>query len=152
MILKMLEESIMSQAKKGDMVKVHYTGRLNDGTVFDTSKNRQPLQFTIGQGQVIAGVEEAVDGMNAGESKTATIPQDKAYGARREEMVVVVDRKQLPEELNPKVGQRLELTQENDQSILVTVTDLTDASITLDANHPLAGKDLVFDLELVEIA
>lgn len=141
----------MAQAKQGDTVRVHYTGKLGDGTVFDTSRERHPLQFTIGKGAVIAGFEQAVVGMNTGESKTTTIPVDQAYGPRKDDMIVTVERSQLPPNVNPKVGQRLELTQMNDQTILVTVTAVTDTTMTLDANHPLAGKDLTFDLELVGI-
>ncbi len=141
----------MAQAKQGDTVNVHYTGKLQDGTVFDTSRSRRPLQFTIGKGQVIAGFEQAVIGMNTGESKTTTIPVDQAYGRRRDDMIVTMQRDQLPPDLNPEVGQRLELTQMDDQTILVTVTDKTDTTMTLDANHPLAGKELTFDIELVAI-
>lgn len=141
----------MAQAKQGDTVKVHYTGKLEDGTVFDTSRSRHPLQFTIGKGQVIEGFEQAVAGMNVGESKTTTIPVEKAYGPRRDDMIVIINRSQLPGDVQPNVGQRLELTQENDQIILVTVTGSTDSTITLDANHPLAGKALTFDLELVGV-
>jgi FKBP-type peptidyl-prolyl cis-trans isomerase 2 len=138
-------------AKQGDTVKVHYTGKLDDGTVFDTSRTRHPLQFTLGKGQVISGFESAVTGMNIGESKTTTIPVDQAYGPRRDDMIVTVKRDQFPPDVNPNVGQRLELEQENSQSILVTVTDVSDSNITLDANHPLAGKALTFELELVGI-
>jgi peptidylprolyl isomerase len=141
----------MAQAKKGDTVRVHYTGKLEDGTVFDTSLNRHPLQFTIGNGQVIAGFEQAVAGMNTGESKTAVIPVELGYGQRRDDMIVTVKRDQLPPDLTAKVGQRLEITQADDQVLLVTVTGITESSITLDANHPLAGKVLTFDLELVGI-
>lgn len=141
----------MTQAKQGDTVQVHYTGMLSDGTVFDTSRNRHPLQFTIGNGQVIQGVEEAVTGMNIGESKTATIPAEKGYGPHREDMIVTVNRSQLPGEVRPGVGQRLEIMQTDDQVILVTVTGATESTITLDANHPLAGKPLTFELELVGI-
>ncbi len=141
----------MAQAKQGDTVNVHYTGKLQDGTVFDSSRSRRPLQFTIGKGQVIAGFEQAVIGMNTGESKTTTIPVDQAYGRRRDDMIVTMRRDQLPPDLNPEVGQRLELTQMDDQTILVTVTDKTDTTMTLDANHPLAGKELTFDIELVGI-
>jgi FKBP-type peptidyl-prolyl cis-trans isomerase 2 len=144
-------ENTMAQAKQGDTVNVHYTGKLGDGTVFDTSRNRHPLQFTIGKGQVIAGFEQAVVGMSTGESKTATIPVDQAYGPRREDMIMTMERSQLPPDLDPKVGQRLELTQMDDQNILVTVTAITDTTMTLDANHPLSGKDLIFDIELVGI-
>jgi peptidylprolyl isomerase len=141
----------MTQAKQGDTINVHYTGKLPDGTIFDTSRNRHPLQFTIGKGQVIAGFEQAVIGMHTGESRTTTIPVDLAYGPRRDEMVVTVDRSQLPAGLDPLVGQRLELTQTDDQTILVTVTAVTDTNMTLDANHPLAGKELTFDIELLAI-
>ncbi len=141
----------MTQAKQGDTVKVHYTGKLEDGTVFDTSRTRHPLQFKIGNGQVIEGFEQAIAGMNVGESKTTTIPVEKAYGPRRDDMVVTVKRDQFPPDVKPGVGQRLEITQENNQNILVTVMDITDSTITLDANHPLAGRSLTFELELVGI-
>jgi FKBP-type peptidyl-prolyl cis-trans isomerase 2 len=141
----------MTQAKQGDTVNIHYTGKLGDGTVFDTSLNRHPLQITIGKGQVIPGFERAVIGMNTGESKTATIPVDQAYGSRRDDMIVTVERSTLPADLNPAVGQRLELTQMDDNTVLVTVTAVTDTTMTLDANHPLAGKDLTFDIQLVGI-
>ena len=142
----------MKQAKKGDSVVVHYTGKLADGTVFDSSRDRQPIQFKVGDGQVIPGVENAVVVMNAGDSKTAKIPSEEAYGPRRDDMVVTLDRSQLPADLDPKVGQRLELTQENDQTVLATITDLSEKNITLDGNHPLAGKELTFELELVQVA
>ncbi len=141
----------MAQAKQGDTVNVHYTGKLEDGTVFDSSRSRNPLQFTIGKGQVIPGFEQAVVGMNPGESRTTRIPVDQAYGPRQADRIVTVERDQLPPGLNPLVGQRLELTQMDDQRILVTVSATTDTTLTLDANHPLAGKDLVFDIELVKI-
>jgi peptidylprolyl isomerase len=141
----------MTQAKQGDTVKVHYTGKLNDGAVFDTSRNRHPLQFTIGKGQVIVGFEQAIDGMNIGESKTVIIPVEKAYGPHLKEMIISMERSKLPAGLDPKVGQRLELTQMDDRNILVTVLAITDSMLTLDANHPLSGKDLTFDIELVGI-
>jgi peptidylprolyl isomerase len=141
----------MSQAKQGDTVQLHNMGKLQDGTVFDTSRERHPLQFTIGNGQVIDGFEKAVIGMKIGESKTARIPMEQAYGPRREDLVVTMDRSKLPPGLNPKIGQRLELTQVDDQTSLVTVTDATESTLTLDANHPLAGKELTFDIELISI-
>jgi peptidylprolyl isomerase len=141
----------MAQAKTGDTVHVNYTGKLADGTIFDTSRDRHPVQFTIGKGQLIAGFEQAVIGMNKGESKTIVIPADQAYGPRLEENVVAVDRKNLPAGLNAEVGQRLEITQTDDKTVLVTVVEVSEASMTLDANHPLAGKDLTFDIELVGI-
>lgn len=141
----------MAQAKHGDTVKIHYTGKLQDGTIFDSSKKRHPLQFTIGEGKVIAGFEQAVIGMKTGELKTATIPVDQAYGPRRDEMIITMNRSQLPPEMIPQVGQRLEVTQTDDQSFLATVTEVNDATLKLDANHPLAGKELIFELELVGV-
>lgn len=141
----------MVQAQRGDTVQVHYTGKLEDGTVFDTSTNRDPLQFTIGEGQIIPGFEQAVVGMNPGESKTVTIPMDQAYGPHREEMVLEVDRKQFPDHLNPEVGQQLQVRQQNGQTMIVTVVEVSETNVTLDANHPLAGEDLTFDIHLVGI-
>jgi peptidylprolyl isomerase len=141
----------MAEAKQGDTVQLHYMGKLPDGTIFDTSRERRPLQFIIGNGQVIAGFEQAVIGMKVGELKTARIPMEQAYGPRRDDLVVTMDRSKLPPGLNPKVGQRLEMTQVDDQTSLVTVTGATESTLTLDANHPLAGKELTFDIELVGI-
>ncbi len=141
----------MAQAKTGDTVKVHYTGKLDDGTVFDTSADREPLQFTIGQGQLIPDFEQAVVGMNPGESKTVQIPSDNAYGPHHEEMVMEVRRKEFPADLDPEVDQRLQVQQQDGQTFAVTVTAVSESSVTLDANHPLAGKDLTFDVQLTEI-
>ncbi len=141
----------MAEAKNGDNVKVHYTGRLDDGSVFDSSEGHEPLEFTLGQGQVIPGFESAVNGMTEGEVKTTQIPADEAYGPHYPEMVLVVPRSQLPPDMNPQVGDQLELQQENGQSFVVNVTDVSDDEITLDANHPLAGKDLTFDIRLVRV-
>jgi peptidylprolyl isomerase len=142
----------MAQAKFGDTVKVHYTGKLDDGTVFDSSLSGDPLEFTIGEGMIIPGFEQAVVGMSPGDSKTEHIPVDQAYGPHREEMVVVVDRAQMPKELEPEIGQQLQIQQPTGQSIPVVVTDVSTSEVTLDANHPLAGEDLTFDIQLVEIA
>ncbi|KPL04127.1 MAG: peptidylprolyl isomerase [candidate division Zixibacteria bacterium SM23_73_2] len=141
----------MTKAKNGDRVKVHYTGKLDDGRVFDSSVKREPIEFIIGKGQVIPGFEKAVEGMNPGESKTTKVPPEKAYGPRREEMIVEVEREKIPAQLDPKVGQRLQLQQPDGRVIRVTVTDVSESSVTLDANHPLAGKELTFDIQLVEI-
>jgi peptidylprolyl isomerase len=146
------QEINMTQAKEGNTVKIHYTGRLQDGTEFDSSSDREPLQFNIGSGQVIPGFEEAVTGMRVGEKKTAQIPCDKAYGKRDPSMVMVVDRKHVPAEINPEVGQRLQVGSPNGQLLVVTVIEISHENITLDANPPLAGEDLTFDIELVEIA
>lgn len=139
------------QAKQGDTVKVHYKGSLEDGTVFDSSLERDPLVFTLGEGRVISGFDEAVTGMSEGESKAARVPAEKAYGPHRDDMVLDVGRENIPESLDVQVGQQLQLQQENAQPIPVTVTDVSDEAVTLDANHPLAGKDLTFELELLEI-
>ena len=149
----------MAQAKEGDRVKVHYTGRLDDGTVFDSSEceddgcgcGHGPLEFTIGGGQVIPGFDAGVKGLSVGESKTIHIPVDEAYGERIEEMVAVVPRGDLPPDMKPEVGQQLEVTQEDGQAFTVIVMDVNDKTITIDANHPLAGQALNFDLKLVEI-
>jgi peptidylprolyl isomerase len=141
----------MVQAKSGDTVKIHYTGKLNDGTVFDSSVNREPLEFTLARGQVIPGFEQAVLGMTPGESKTQTIPMTQAYGPYREEMVIQVNREQLPPDLAPEVGQQLQVQQPDGQAVPVFITEVTDSQVTLDANHPLAGEDLIFDIQLVEI-
>lgn len=141
----------MSEAKKGDKVKVHYTGKLQDGSIFDSSVDREPLEFELGAGMMIAGFDKAVDGMNVGEKVTAEIPANEAYGDKNEEMMVDVPRDQLPPEMKPEVGQQLAMQQPNGQSIPVVVTKVEDATVQIDANHPLAGKDLIFDIELVSI-
>lgn len=140
----------MEQAKAGDTVRVHYTGRLDDGSVFDSSRGREPLEFTLGGGQVIAGFDDAVTGMAPGQEKTVTIPSEQAYGPRRDEMRVQVERSQFPSDIEPQVGQRLQMSQ-GGQVAVVTITEVSDDQVTLDANHPLAGQDLTFDLELVSI-
>lgn len=142
----------MAQAKKDDQVKVHYTGRLTDGTEFDASPENAPLEFTIGKGEVIPGFEEAVDGMSPGEKKTVNLSSDQAYGPHRQEMVAEIERKNIPEDLKLEIGNQLEVTQENGQPFVVKITGLSEETVTLDANHPLAGQELVFDIELLEIA
>jgi peptidylprolyl isomerase len=141
----------MVQAKPGDTVKIHYTGRLDDGTVFDSSADRDPLEFTLSGGQVIPGFDQAVVGMAPGETKTEKIPMDQAYGPYRAEMVVEVSRQQMPPDLEPEVGQQLQVQQPDGQILPVFVTEVTESKVTLDANHPLAGEDLTFDIQLVEI-
>jgi len=137
-------------AKNGDTVKVHYTGKLQDGTVFDTSVGSEPLEFTLGQGQIISGFEQAVIGMRAGESKTVTIPVDQAYGPYYDDMVLEVERDELPEDLEPEVGMQLQMNQGDGGIMIVTITEVSETTIKIDANHPLAGQDLTFDIELVE--
>ncbi|MEA5535534.1 peptidylprolyl isomerase [Crocosphaera sp. XPORK-15E] len=141
----------MVQAKLGDTVRVNYTGKLEDGTVFDSSVDRDPLEFAVGEGQVIAGFEEAVVGMNLGEAKTVTIPSDQAYGPYQEQLVMIVEEQQMPPELDVEVGQQLQMRHPSGQVIPVVITNVADSQVTLDANHPLAGEDLTFEIELVEI-
>jgi peptidylprolyl isomerase len=141
----------MTSAKVGDTVQVHYTGKLDDGTVFDSSVDSDPLQFTIGEGSIIPGFEQAVIGMIPGDAKTQLIPNDQAYGPYLEEMTVTVDRQQMPTDIPPEVGQQLQIQQSTGQVIPVIITDISDETVTLDANHPLAGEDLTFDIQLVAI-
>lgn len=142
----------MSKAKDGDTVKVHYTGTLENGEVFDTSKEREPLEFQLGEGQLIPGFEKAVIGMGEGDSTTVEIPSDEAYGEVREDLVINVPKDQLPEEVEPKIGMQLQVNQQNGQPIPVRITEIKDEELILDANHPLAGKDLKFEIELLEVA
>jgi len=141
----------MSKAKANDKVRVHYTGKLASGEVFDSSREREPLEFTVGAGQMIPGFDNAVNGMEINEQKEVTIPCDEAYGERMDEMIQQVPKTQLPEDMNPEVGQTLVASNGQGQETHVIVTEVTENDITVDANHPLAGKDLVFDIELVEI-
>jgi len=145
------DQNETAQAKVGDTIRVHYTGTLDNGTVFDSSIGREPLQFTIGLGQMIPGFDKGVVGLNLNESKTITIPADQAYGQYRADLVQVAARDQLPPDSELEVGQVLQASQPNGQIILVTVTNVTDTDVTLDANHPLAGKNLTFEIQLVEI-
>ncbi|MEX0684847.1 MAG: peptidylprolyl isomerase [Balneolales bacterium] len=141
----------MSQIKTGDTVKVHYTGKLADGSEFDSSINKEPMQFKIGEGKLIPGFEQAVVGMNVGERNTFTIPSTEAYGDRREDMNVNVEKEKLPEDLKPELGQQLQIQQQDGNAIPVVIADVTETHVTLDANHPLAGEDLTFEVEVVEI-
>ena len=141
----------MGQPTSGDTVRVHYTGTLAEGETFDSSQGREPFEFTLGASQVIPGFEKAVEGMQVGETRTATIPAAEAYGEARSEMRFEVEREKLPEDLEPEVGQRLTLQQPDGNSLPIRVVEVADQSVTLDANHPLAGEDLTFELELVEI-
>lgn len=140
----------MTQAQIGNDVKVHYTGRLDDGTEFDSSREREPLGFTLGEGQLIPGFERAVIGMTVGDSKTVKVPAEQAYGPHHEEMVLEVPREQFPPNISPAVGQQLEMHQ-GERVIQVRVTEVSPKDVTLDANHPLAGQDLTFEIELVAL-
>ncbi len=141
----------MAQARSGDTVRIHYTGRLDDGTVFKTSCGCNPLKFKIGKSSLIPAFQETVVGMKPGKSRTVKIAAGEAYGPRRTEMVVTIDRNKFSENIKPSVGLELDICQLNGKVSLVKVIDVSECSVTLDANHPLAGKDLTFDIELVEI-
>jgi peptidylprolyl isomerase len=141
----------LATIKEGDTVKVHYTGTIADGTVFDSSREREPLEFTIGQGQLIPGFEKAVVGMNVGDTNTVTIPSGEAYGDKKDDMVIDVDRGQIPPDIKPEVGQQLQIQQKDGGAIPVVITEITDETVQLDANHPLAGQDLAFEIEVVEV-
>ena len=138
-------------AQNGNIVQVHYTGTLQDGTMFETSVGREPLEFTLGEDRMIPGFEQAVLGMKIGESKTVTIPAEDAYGPYDADMTLVVSREELPGDMTPEVGQQLEMTGSDGGTIIVIITEVSDTTVTLDANHPLAGKDLTFEIELVSI-
>jgi len=138
-------------AKDGDSVLVHYKGTLEDGSVFDTSRGREPLEFILGSESMIPGFNQAIHGMQVGGIKMVTISADEAYGQRRDDLVLTIERDRLPEGLEPSIGQQLEMRQADGRTAIVLVTDVSEASITVDANHRLAGKDLTFEIELVEI-
>ncbi|MGE0681965.1 MAG: peptidylprolyl isomerase [Candidatus Binatia bacterium] len=141
----------VKQAKPGDTVQVHYVGRLAKGETLGPSESNDPVQFTIGEGQVIQGLEQAVIGMQPGEAKTTNIPAEKAYGPHLQERVKTIDRRRLPKDLKPEAGQRLRVRQKDGRCTVVTVTKVLPSRVTLDANPPLAGKDLVFDIQLLAI-
>jgi peptidylprolyl isomerase len=141
----------MARAQSGNRVYIHYTGRLEDGTVFDSSTGRDPLAFTLGSGQVIAGFDAAVQGMAVGESCTTVIPPVEGYGEHRSELEIEVPMEHLPEGYTPEVGGELQMTTSQGQPVPVRVIRVQDTSVTLDANHPLAGKVLTFEIELVSI-
>lgn len=141
----------MAQAKKGDTVRIHYTGKLEDEEVFDSSVDREPLEFILGDGKIIPGFEEAVVGMAPGESKTVSIPPEKAYGPHRKELVADIERNRIPDSLELQVGKHVQLRQPNGGMVQAKVTSMSESKVTIDANHPLAGKDLTFDIKLVEI-
>ncbi len=152
LIFSLIGKGDVLMAKDGSTVKVNYTGTLEDGTIFDSSEGRGPLEFTLGENKVIVGFEEAIKGMKVSEKKTVTIPVDKAYGPHQAELVFVVDRSQLSSDLdNVAVGQHLKMKHATAGEIDVVVTEVSETTITIDANHPMAGKDLTFEIELLEI-
>src|SRR5688572_19118055 len=139
----------MQQVKNGDVVKVHYTGKLTSGEQFDSSTGREPLEFTVGAGQMIKGFDDAIHGMSVGEKKTINILPDDAYGQINDEALIELPKKNIPADMPLETGMQLELKDENGQSFPVTIAEIKDDVIVLDANHSLAGKELVFDIELV---
>lgn len=141
----------MSQVKSGDTVRIHYTGTLTDGSVFDTSEGRDPLEFKVGSGQIIPGLDKAIPGMEVGEKKRVVATSDEAYGPVHEEAKQTAPRSEIPVDIPLEVGMQLQARNERGEVMALTVVDLTDETVTLDANHPLAGKELTFDIELVSI-
>jgi peptidylprolyl isomerase len=141
----------MAEVKSGDTVKVHYHGKLNDGTTFDSSEGREPLEFEVGSGSVIAGFDNGVTGMKVGDKKTINIPVDEAYGQLQDDLLMEFPLDRFPADMKPEVGMELNMSNGAGQDFPVIITEVRDTSVVLDANHPLAGEDLTFDLELVEI-
>lgn len=141
----------MSTAQNGNHVKVHYTGKLTDGTVFDSSEGREPLAFTLGEGSMIPGFEKGVLGMAEGDKKSVTLPPAEAYGERRDDLLIKVPIDQVPADITPEVGMQLAVNQPDGRQVPVVIADVSDSELTLDANHHLAGKELVFEIELVEV-
>lgn len=141
----------MQQVKQGDKVKVHYHGKLTDGTTFDSSEGRSPLEFEVGSGAVIPGFDNGVMGMSVGEKRTINIPADEAYGQKHDELIMDFPKDRFPEDMNPEVGMELMMNNGAGQQFPVVIIDVKDDNVTLDANHRLAGQDLVFDIELVDI-
>ncbi len=142
----------MSEAKDGDTVKVHFTGRLENGEVFTKSEDEKPLELTLGAGQLIEGFERGIVGMKVGDKKTITVTPEQGYGSRQEQLVVEVDRRDLPDHITPAIGKALRVRRHDGDDIHLIIMDIGEDTVTLDANHPLAGVTLFFELELVEIA
>jgi peptidylprolyl isomerase len=148
---KLIRQEELMPVKKGNTVKVHYTGKLENGQVFDSSESRDPLEVTVGSGRVIPGFEQGIIGMEPGEKKTIKLSPQEAYGPKRDDLVVDVNKGDFPEHIDPHVGQNLQIQQPDGQVVNVRVADVEEEKVTLDANHPLAGEPLEFDVELVEI-
>jgi FKBP-type peptidyl-prolyl cis-trans isomerase 2 len=147
----MSREEKMQEAQVGDLVSVHYTGKLKNGEVFDSSKDRDPLKFTLGNKELLGGFEEGVVGMKPGETKSVTLNPEQAFGDRREDLVLELPKNEFPQHITPSIGLQLNLSSANGANLPVVITDVGDDSVTLDGNHPLAGQTIVFDIELIEI-
>jgi len=141
----------MSPAVDGNTVKVHYKGKLEDGSVFDSSEGRDPLEVKLGTNAIIPGFEKGLMGMEVGDKKTITIPSEEGYGPRRDELIMELNKSDFPENITPEVGLQLQMQREDGQNLPVTIIDIKDEKITLDANFPLAGKTLIFDVEMMEV-
>jgi peptidylprolyl isomerase len=141
----------MSEAKRGDNVKVHVAVKLKDGKIYDSTKNKEPLEITIGQGKFIRGLEEAIIGMTPGEKKKLDLPPERAFGPYKEGLTIKVDKKSIPPQIDPKIGMELEMSRGEGEKTRVRITEMNNTTVTVDANHPLAGEKLVFDIELLEI-
>jgi peptidylprolyl isomerase len=141
----------MAEIKQGDTVRIHYTGRLSDGSVFDTSDGRDPLEFAYGEGQVIAGLESGMEGMSVGDKRIIEVPADQAYGPVHDAARRAVPREDIPEEVPLDLGTQVHAHNEEGQVMTLTIFEVTETHVVLDANHPLAGKDLTFDIELISI-
>jgi FKBP-type peptidyl-prolyl cis-trans isomerase 2 len=145
------KEKKMKEAQVGDLVSVHYTGKLKSGEVFDSSKDRNPLEFTLGNKEMLAGFEEGVVGMKPGELKSVTLEPENAFGERREDLLLELPKKEFPQDITPSVGLQLKLSNSSGANLTVVITEVGEESVTLDGNHPMAGQTVVFDIELVEI-
>ena len=141
----------MQQAQQGDKVRVHYHGKLRNGETFDSSQGREPLEFTVGSGQVIKGFDDGVKGMQVGDKKTVEIAVGDAYGEKSQDMLIEFPKDQFPDDVSPEIGQQLMMSNGSGQQFPVVIAEVREESVVLDANHPLAGQDLIFDIELVEI-
>lgn len=141
----------MTEVKSGDVVRIHYTGKLSDGTVFDSSEGREPLEFQVGAGQIIAGLDREVEGMNVGDADTVIVAAAEAYGAHDDQQVQVVPRSAVPDTIELERGARLQAQTQDGREIALTVVDFDDSQVTVDANHPLAGQDLTFEVKVMEV-
>ena len=151
-LFDIIKSRIMQQVKSGDTVRVHYHGKLTDGSTFDSSEGRDPLEFTVGSGQVIKGFDDAMIDMHPGEKKTVSIPVDQAYGHRNDDMMMEYPKTEFPADMTPQIGMELHMSDNMGNVFPVVIAEVNDETVLLDANHPLAGQDLTFEIELVSIA